>query len=85
MLREAALEALRWAEMVHEMDCEARWPGWEETLPPVAAVAAVAAIQRRANPLLLMRYLPPDATDEVRREAERMLRRETEGRLAWTM
>ncbi len=59
----AADLALEYAEIVHDMDCECRgrlFPG------PI--------IDRCANPLLLMNFLPFDAIATVRREAERMLR-----------
>jgi hypothetical protein len=76
-LRAAALLALSFAAMVHEAECESRWVGYVEgwvDLPSIPEVAAAAAIQRRANPMILMRFLPPEATENVRREAERLLR-----------
>jgi len=69
--------ALSFAKAVHEMECESRWVGFTEglvDLPPISAVEAVAAIQRLTNPLVLLRFLPPGATEQVREEAERLLR-----------
>ncbi len=66
-LEYAAERALGYAETVHDFDCEDRgrlFPG------PI--------FDRCADPLLLMDFLPFDAIDPVRREAERMLR-------AWPM
>jgi len=77
-LLEAALMALSFAKTVHEAECESRWvgftDGWIDDLPPISAVEAVAAIQRRANPLVLLRFLPPSATEQVQEAAERLLR-----------
>lgn len=59
----AAELALDYAETVHDMDCEDRgrlFPG------PI--------FDRCDNPLLLMRFLPFDTTQAVRREAKRKLR-----------
>jgi len=66
-LSHAAEQALDFAEIVHDMDCEDR-----------GRLFPNAIRERCANPLLLMHYLPGDATPAVRREAERMLR-------AWPM
>lgn len=62
-LSHAAEEALDFAEIVHDIDCEDR-----------GRLFPYAIRDRCANPLLLMRFLPGDVTDAVRREAERMLR-----------
>ncbi|MFN4134956.1 MAG: hypothetical protein ACK4G2_04835 [Novosphingobium sp.] len=66
-LSHAAEEALDFAEVVHDMESESR-----------GRLFPNAIRERCANPLLLLRYLPGDATPAVRREAERMLR-------AWPM
>lgn len=63
----AAEEALAFAEIAHDIHCEDRGLLFPNPIR-----------ERCANPLLLMRFLPGDATDAVRREAERMLR-------AWPM
>lgn len=62
-LSHAAEQALDFAEIVHDMDCEGR-----------GRLFPNAIRERCANPLLLMHYLPGDVTAAVRREAERMLR-----------
>lgn len=59
----AAELAVEYAEIVHDMDCEDRGMSWPTGIR-----------QRCADPLLLMRFLPLDATQAVRREAERKLR-----------
>lgn len=59
----AAELALEFAETVHDMDSEDRGLDW------------ASAIQERCDdPLILMKFLPFDATPAVRREAERKLR-----------
>jgi hypothetical protein len=62
-LSHAAEQALDFAETVHDMDCEDR-----------GRLFPNAIRERCADPLLLLRFLPGDATLAVRREAERMLR-----------
>lgn len=55
--------ALEYAETVHNIDCEDR-----------GLLFPNAIFERCNNPLLLMRFLPDDAIEPVRREAERRLR-----------
>lgn len=67
MVSYAAYRALDYAEAVHDFDCEDRGQLFPNNI-----------WERCDDPLLLMRYLPDDAIDAVRHEAERMLR-------AWSM
>jgi hypothetical protein len=59
----ATERALGYAKTVHDFDCECRGLDW-----------ASAIGERCDNPLLLIRFLPFDATEAVRRAAERRLR-----------
>jgi hypothetical protein len=59
----AAELALEYAEAVHDFDAEDR-----------GRLFPNAIRERCADPLLLMRFLPFDVTQAVRREAERKLR-----------